>query len=101
MLFQGSFRAKPILDSRHLLHLCRYIHANPVNDGLVSDPENWPYSNYLEWIGERDGTLVDRNFVIAQFPEPGAYKDFVRDYIQRRVMPEAVMNYLDTLETQS
>ena len=47
-LFQGAFRAKPITNSKHLLHLCRYIHANPVKDELATDPADWPYSNYLE-----------------------------------------------------
>src|SRR6266540_3438773 len=36
-LFEGRFRAKPVQSTSHLLHLCRYIHANSVKDGLVSD----------------------------------------------------------------
>jgi REP element-mobilizing transposase RayT len=64
-LFQGPYRAIHLEDESHLLHLCRYIHANPVKDGLASAPEDWPYSNYLEWTGERPGTLVDRAFPIA------------------------------------
>jgi putative transposase len=96
-LFQGPFRARPILDSSHLLHLCRYIHANPVKDGLVDGPANWPYSNYLEWIGEREGVLIDHGFVRAQFPDPAAYKEFVADYIRTRNMPQAVMDYLAAL----
>ena len=47
-LFQGAFRAKPITNSKHLLHLCRYIHANPVKDELATDTADWPYSNYME-----------------------------------------------------
>ncbi|MDK1079910.1 MAG: hypothetical protein QGD88_00370 [Anaerolineae bacterium] len=47
-LFKGAFRAKPITNSKHLLHLCRYIHANPVKDELATDTADWPYSNYLE-----------------------------------------------------
>jgi putative transposase len=97
-LFQGAFQAKPITSSSHLLHLCRYIHANPVKDGLVTDPSDWPYSNYLEWIGERDGTLIDRNFIQTQFPNPIDYKDFVLDYVRKRKMPEDVLEYLNTLE---
>jgi REP element-mobilizing transposase RayT len=84
VLFQGPFRAKPVLDSDHLLHLCRYIHGNPVKDRLVNDPSSWPYSNYLEWIGERQGDLVDRGFVHAQFPDPKGYKDFVLEYLSNR-----------------
>ena len=98
VLFQGPFQAKPILDSGHLLHLCRYIHANPVKDGLVTDPANWPFSNYLEWIGERSGTLFDRCFVHTQFPDPHDYQDFVADYIQTRKIPEDIVKYLGDLD---
>jgi putative transposase len=98
VLFQGPFQARPILDSRHLFHLCRYVHANPVKDGLVNDPFNWPYSNYLEWIGERNGSLFDPCFVQKQFPNPGEYKDFVMDYLQTRKMPEDVIKYLGSID---
>jgi len=97
-LFQGPFQARPILDSNHLLHLCRYIHANPVKDGLVPGPADWPYSNYSEWIGEREGSLIDLRFVRAQFADPGGYKDFVADYVRTRCMPDAVMGYVAALE---
>lgn len=97
-LFQGAFQAKPITNSKHMMHLCRYIHANPVKDGLVSDPAEWPYSNYLEWINERDGKLIDRDFVQNQFPKPKEYRDFVLDYLRSRELPEDISRYLNSLE---
>jgi putative transposase len=97
VLFQGPFKAKPILDSRHLLQLCRCIHANPVKDGLVSDPSDWPYSNYLEWVGERNAALLDPNFVHSQFAESGSYKDFVADYLRTWHLPEPLLMHLDAL----
>jgi hypothetical protein len=66
----------------HLLHLCRYIHANPVKDGFVADPGDWPDSNYLEWIGKRSGTLVDKEFISQNFSSPEIYEEFVKDYLQ-------------------
>ena len=60
-LFEGPFKAIHVDRESYLLHLCRYIHANPVRHGLVSDLERWPYSNYLEWIGARDGELGNRS----------------------------------------
>jgi putative transposase len=96
-LFEHRFQAKAITNSAYLLHLCRYIHANPVKDGLVADPADWPYSNYLEWIGERDGRLVDRNFVRAQFKDGAVYKAFVLDYLRSRTLPEDVLLYFDRL----
>ena len=80
-LFEGPFRLKVVDKSDYLLHLCRYIHANPVSHGLVSHVADWPYSNYLEWIGARDGTLVDREFVSTYFPATEDYRAFVSAYI--------------------
>ncbi|MEW5871789.1 MAG: transposase [Chloroflexota bacterium] len=97
-LFQGPYQAIHITQESHLLHLCRYIHANPVKDGLVSGLEDWPYSNYLEWIGARPGVLVDREFVQAHFPEPCSYADFVGDFLKHRTLPEEVRMYLERLE---
>jgi hypothetical protein len=50
-LFQGAFQAKPITNTKHLLHLCRYIHANPVKDGLIDDPAEWLNSKLpgMDW----------------------------------------------------
>ncbi len=97
-LFQGTFRAKPVTSEAYLLHLCRYIHANPTKDGLVADPADWPYSNYPEWIGERQGTLVDRAFIQDLFPDAErpaeAYRALVADYLRTHSLPEAVQSFL-------
>jgi putative transposase len=29
-----------------------YIHNNPIRAGLVSNPEDWPYSSYIDWINQ-------------------------------------------------
>jgi putative transposase len=97
-LFQGQFQAKPVQAYDHLLHLCIYIHANPVKDGLVSAPEDWPFSNYLEWMGKRNGTLVDREFIREHFDTPAAYKSLVVDYLRTQIMPDDMKMYLRALE---
>jgi putative transposase len=97
-LFEGRFRAKAIQTKSHLLHLCRYIHGNPVKDGLVADPADWPYSNYLEWINERNGTLLDRDFINNQFSNAEEYKKFLYEYLKSRQLPDDVTKLLDDLE---
>jgi len=97
-LFEGNYRVILVENEVHLLHLCRYIHANPVKHGLVADLAEWPYSNYLEWIGERDGTLVDRDFVREHFASPQSYREFVLDYLIGRKLPKELETYLSAWE---
>ena len=96
-LFEGNYKVKPITSSKHLLHLCRYIHGNPVKDGLVANPADWDYSNYLEWIGERDGSLFDPEFVRANFTSSTLYRDFVLHDLRGRDLPEDIKLYLENL----
>jgi len=78
-----------------LLHLCRYVHANPVKHGLVSHVEDWPYSNYLEWIGLRAGTLVDLEFMREHLPAVQDYRQFVLDYVSGlSKLPKGIESYL-------
>jgi len=74
-----------------LLHLCRYIHLNPVKTGLVDLPEQWLYSNYSEWIGERSDSITDTTFMIRNFGNPEKYREFVEGYWAekqcRRLLP--------------
>jgi putative transposase len=97
-LFQGQFQAKPIQTYSHLLHLCVYIHANPVKDGLVPLPEDWIYSNYLEWLGQRDGTLIDREFIQEHFGSPAEYQELIMQYVKTRYLPEDVKKYIQAFE---
>jgi hypothetical protein len=97
-LFQGQFQAKPIQTYSHLLNLCVYIHGNPVKDGLVALPEGWIYSNYLEWLGQRDGTLVDREFIQENFGSPAEYQELVMQYVRTRYLPDDVRKYLESFE---
>jgi hypothetical protein len=50
---------------------------------LVCSPlmqEEWPYSNYLDWIEARNGVLKDCEFIKNHFPEPAiSYRLFVDD----------------------
>ncbi len=97
-LFQGAFQAKPVTSYAHLLNLCAYIHANPVKEGLTRQPEDWLYSNYPEWLGQRNGALVDREFVREHFETPEAYRAFVAEYLATRRLPDEVARYIQTLE---
>lgn len=61
----------------YMLQLCKYIHMNPVYANLVDKPEDWTYSNYLEWIKKRKGLLFAEDFQQKYFPDPQRYIEFV------------------------
>jgi len=94
-LFEGPYKAAQVTQESHLRHLCRYIHANPVKDGLVDNLEDWPFSNYLDWIGKRQGTLVDREFVEGMFHGAAEYQMFVQDFLIMRELPIELAEYLE------
>lgn len=98
-LFEGPYDGIHVETDEYLRHLCRYIHANPVRHAIATDVELWPYSNYLEWIGKRGGTLVDRTFIEAHFTSIEAYKAYVQSLITGEVkLPQGLQTYLDDLE---
>jgi hypothetical protein len=78
-LFEGRFKHRCVDKWEYLMMLCRYIHLNPVKAKLVTRPEDWAYSNYREWIGMRDGALVDKVFVQDHFSSVDEYVKFVSD----------------------
>ena len=93
-LFEGRFRHAWVDQEEHLIHLCRYIHLNPVQARLVTRPEDWPYSNYLEYIGQRAGILKDEAFIRDRFPTPGSYRSFVADYRDERRVRDRMQKYV-------
>lgn len=93
-LFEGAFKAIFVDRYEYLLHLCRYIHRNPVEADMVKKPEQWHYSNYLEFIEQRAGELVDRDFVSKNFGTPEEYQDFVMEYVPPEKTQKELRHYL-------
>lgn len=69
-LFQGKYKAALIENDSYLLHLSRYIHANPI--GLSkrltgSDLVNYPYSSYAYFIGGKNAEWVNPQIILKFF----------------------------------
>ena len=92
-LFEGRFRHVHVDRDEYAIYLCRYVHLNPVEAGLVARPEQWIYSNYLEWIGQRAGTLVDVDFIRQYFATPDAYVSIVESQITPQI-EQSLQRYL-------
>jgi len=44
-LFQGRFRAEPVLDEEYLFELARYVDLNPERAGVAPNAERWVWSS--------------------------------------------------------
>ena len=78
-LFQRSYQSILVDKDEYLVHLSRYIHLNPQKANLTSKAEDWDFSSYRDYLGIRKGTLPKPDIVLAQFPSPAHYKQFVED----------------------
>jgi hypothetical protein len=61
-------------------------------------PKEWEYSNYLEWMNLRAGTLVNRGFIQDNFGAPEEYQQRVLNYLKTRNLPNNVSKYFQDLE---
>jgi len=72
-LFQGRFKAVLVVADSYLLELVRYIHLNPVRAGMVTKPEQYPWSSHnaycaamplpwltTEWVWSRFSTKKEQ-----------------------------------------
>lgn len=72
-----------LIDSdEYLLHVCRYVHLNPVVARLVDRPERWEYSDYREWISDSGKCGIQCLKIRSEHFGSGAqYQRFVMDYL--------------------
>lgn len=49
-VFRNRFKSEPIRNEFHLLHCLAYIHQNPVKAHLVSHPEDYPHSSFVDYV---------------------------------------------------
>ena len=66
-VFQGRFKSLPCNDDAYFKWLLRYIHLNPVKDGLVRRPEDWPWSSYRDYLDPRAGGIGDTAWPLSLF----------------------------------
>ncbi len=95
MLFEGRTKSILVEESSYIYALVRYIHLNPVLAGLVSKPEDWRFSNYMEWIGVRSDTLFDPQSPKLFFTSPDEYRNFVNSDIPEAMERKLTKYYFD------
>lgn len=60
-LWQGRFQSKIISNEPYLIQCGKYIELNPVRAGIVSSPENYPFSSYRYYGFGQEDSLITSN----------------------------------------
>jgi REP element-mobilizing transposase RayT len=79
VLFQGKNKSKLILDESYFIWLRKYILNNPVNAGLVKEPELWPYSSAKEYFNIHQADLTKTTEILGRFNSVIEFKLFIKD----------------------
>ncbi len=64
-LFQGRYRSKLIQDDGYLIELCRYVHMNPLQAGMVEKLEDYRWSSHLSYLGRCKLSWLKKSLVIT------------------------------------
>jgi hypothetical protein len=80
-LFQGRVKGKEIDTDEYAVQVSRYIHCNPASAKLVSDPGDWRYSSFADWIGTRATQFLDLSVRDRYFSNGAEYREYVNDFV--------------------
>ncbi|AKA70859.1 transposase [Clostridium scatologenes] len=87
-LFQDRYRSELIEDDKYMLEASRYLHLNPVKANMVEKPEDYRWSSYSMYIGEKKEKLIITKEVLSYFQkgnERELYKRFVESAIKTKI----------------
>lgn len=83
-LFQGRYKSILIEADEYLMELTRYIHLNPVRCGIVTKPEEYRWSSYQDYIGDRPKPAwLCTETVLAHFGAGKTYRRFVEHMLDK------------------
>ncbi|MBK5274838.1 MAG: transposase [Desulfuromonadales bacterium] len=85
-LFQGRYKAIVIEADEYAQELSRYIHLNPVRANIVGKPEEYRWSSYLDYVGERKRPeWLETSLILDYFGKGedrfGKYRGFVEELL--------------------
>ncbi|MDO8602085.1 MAG: transposase [bacterium] len=101
VLFQGRFKAVPITDEAHFIHLPYYIHCNPLDyhdvgwrdrklksvKSAMEFLENYRWSSFSDYIGRKN------------FPSV-IHRDFLKKFLGLSDWRSAMKNWLEAFEVE-
>jgi putative transposase len=79
-LFAGRYKNKFIPGDEYLLHLCRYIHLNPVRAGLVKEAKDWEFSSYQYYLNSNHPKILNTGILLEYFKTVKSFIDFHKNF---------------------
>ena len=70
--WQRRYYDRNIITQKEFVEKLRYIHRNPVADGLTEAPEDWLWSSYHHWLtGERGRIEIESHWTWSEREKAG------------------------------
>lgn len=84
-LFQDQFKSVTLESNSQLMLLTSYIHMNPVKDGLVSSPEEYIWSSFIDIVGKRNIPIINKDFLLELFGNETSFTKEVKSLYLSKV----------------
>lgn len=93
-VFQDRFKSVRIETNPQLMLISSYIHMNPIKDSLVDKPEEYKWSSYNDFIGDRENLIVHKQFLTEVF---GSTKNFIDETtkLYKRIVSKAAFDIFE------
>jgi len=99
-LWEGRFKSTLIQTERYLLACMAYIDLNPVRAGLVAQPQDYPWSSHLHYLGARPDRLITAHALFwalgnTPFDREAAYAELVQsglNPVQQAAITQATLS---------
>lgn len=77
-LFQGKFKATHIGSNEYLLYLSAYVNKNNFIHSYNNN-DDWLYTSLHEYLGKRNGRIINKDIIMSQFNNSEEYNDFLNN----------------------
>lgn len=89
-LFQGRYKAILVDKENYLLELSRYVHLNPVRANMVEKPEDYKWSSYMGFIGNKEQEYVEYAWILSNYGKnkkksKRGYEKYVEEAIGEKI----------------